>query len=148
MRQHAAASPELVAKDIPIALAGVSAAIGAVVVVFVLFGLQATGHERIDQQTHSTNPHPIYKEAAALSLLVHTSSFAMVTLLFTPLFLLYNLSAAAIAPKIALAIGLGAFAFSITTLVVGLLAFFVMPPARPTSEADLAAESRLSTEGA
>lgn len=117
---------ELLAKDIPLAVAAASAQVGGMVVVFVLFALQARGQENIDEITAPFDPHPVIRRRAAHQLLLRTSSVTMTTLLLTPLFLLYNLAARVVSPSTAVVIGLGSFAFSITTLIVGLSAFFVV----------------------
>lgn len=118
-------SKEMLAKEVPLTLAGMSAAVGAVVVVFVLFGLQNLEHENVEE-FKSRAQLPLKREIAAIHLLLTTSSIAMAILLVTPIFLLYNLATQALMPGSAVAIGLAAFSFAVTTLIVGLLAYFVI----------------------
>jgi hypothetical protein len=118
-------SKEMLAKEIPLTLAGMSGAVGAVVVVFVLFGLQNLEHENVEE-FKSRAQLPLKREIAAIRLLLTTSSIAMSVLLVTPIFLLYNLTTQALMPGSAVAIGLATFSFSVTTLIVGLLSYFII----------------------
>jgi hypothetical protein len=118
----------LLSRDIPIALATVSASMGAVVVVIVGVAFRAVRQGIIDDFTHPEHRHRHSRERAAVALLLHTSSIAMVALLLTPLFLIYNLAAKMLSAPGAVGLGLGLFSFSVVTIVVGLLAFYSMPP--------------------
>lgn len=120
-----ALSKGMLAKEVPLTLAGMSAAVGAVVVVFVLFGLQNLEHENVEE-FKSKAQLPLKREIAAIRLLLTTSSIAMAVLLVTPIFLLYNLATQALMPGRAVAIGLAAFSFAVTTLIAGLLAYFII----------------------
>lgn len=134
---------ELLGKEIPLTLAGLSGAVGAVVVVFVLFGLQSLDREGLDEAM-AAEPLPRKREIAALRLLLSTSSTAMLTLLLTPLFLVYNLVTQALAPSRAVAIGLGSFSFSVSILIVGLFAYFVVSAIRLRRLEDIARDVNLS----
>lgn len=118
-------SKEMLAKEIPLTLAGMSTAVGAVVVVFVLFALQGLERENLEE-FKSTARLSLKREIAAIRLLLTTSSIAMGVLLLTPVFLIYNLAAQALVPESAVAIGLATFTFSVTTLIVGLLSYFII----------------------
>lgn len=124
-----ALSKEMLAKEIPLTLAALSGGVGAVVVVFVLFGLQKLEHENVEEFKGKARL-PLKREIAAIHLLLTTSSIAMAVLLLTPVFLLYNLAAHALVPPSAVTIGLAAFSFSVTTLIVGLLSYFIIATVR------------------
>lgn len=101
---------------------------------FLLFGIQALGRDTIeeegeagDDEIDGDRTNAISRERAALEMLLNTSAAAMVALLATPLFLLYNLAAEKVSAELATAIGIGAFAFAISTLIAGLLLLLVIP---------------------
>jgi hypothetical protein len=122
------AVPPPIPRDLLLALAGVSASVGAIVVVLVGFGFKAL--EDVEDFAGSSFRLPVWREKAAIGLLVRTSALAMGVLLLTPLLLIYNLAAGLLSTAHALAFGIGAFSFSVTTLIVGLSVFFIVPHVR------------------
>lgn len=127
-----AITQEMLSKDIPLTLAGISGAFGAVVVVFILFGLQSLEREN-QLNPESSDRLPMKRETAAIRLLLSTSSVAMLVLLMTPVFLLYDLATQALRPEETVAIGLGSFSFAATALMVGLFAFVIVSAIRSRS---------------
>jgi hypothetical protein len=128
---HLSSPSSLLSENLPLGLAGVSASMGAIVVVFVAFAFQAIGHESVDELDHRERL-PFRRWHAARELLIQTSAVAMVGLLLTPLFLLYNLASHVLNSETTIIVAIGIFSFSVTTLIVGLLIFFVVPPAPRT----------------
>jgi hypothetical protein len=135
----------MLAKDIPLTLAAISGTVGAVVVVFILFGLQAFERENVEEP-RTADRLPMIRETAAIRLLLGTSSVAMVVLLLTPVFLLYNLATQALRPKDAVAIGLGSFSFSVTTLLVGLFSYFIVSTIRSRRLSELPGDLKASAK--